>query len=261
MKNTTLVAIFSTSLLVFLPMIPMASMAQAQNEVAFSATAVQTLPDGSEQVGRITKSGQNMRLERIMDGQTSVQIMRGAEGIAYLVDLQNQTYAKIMDASVARAVSGASSPCPPVDEMQAAGLSCERVGEGRVSGIITQSWELRMQQSGDVIRVEWDSGRRRALSQSWPDGSSMVMTFLAMQDIEGRAAEYWSSSIKTPGQPAELGGWWFDAALRVVLREKLPGGIMRQLTDIVVGPVDPAEFWPPEGFSAVAAQSLQPVGQ
>ena len=57
--------------------------------------------------------------------------------------------------------------------------------------------------------------------------------------------------MQSPTQPAALGGWWFDANLRVVIREEMPTGVMRQLKDIQVGDVDPALFLPPEGFEVV----------
>ncbi|MCP5037016.1 MAG: hypothetical protein GY945_05375 [Rhodobacteraceae bacterium] len=228
-----------------------------EDDRAFVASAVQTMPDGGEQVGRIMKSGQNMRLEIQADGQTSIQIMRGAEGIAYLVDPQTQTYGEIRDPSVSQAVTGASNPCPSEAEMQATGLICELMGQGKVSGVVTQHWEISMPQTQGKTMVEWDTGRRRALSQTWPDGTSQVMTFQAMEQMEGRSVEHWTSATQSPGQPAALGGWWFDAGLRVVLREEIPGGIVRQLTDIKVGPVDPAMFLPPQGYTQIQPQMQQ----
>ncbi|HGG04192.1 MAG TPA: hypothetical protein ENK28_01945 [Aliiroseovarius sp.] len=227
---------------------------EAPDNRAFSATAVQTLPDGSEQTGRIAKSGQNMRIEMQVNGLTSIQIMRGAEGVAFLVNPQTKTFAEIRDPSIARAVSGASNPCPSAAEMQATGVVCELNGDGRVSGIVTQRWEIRAPNSDGVTVVQWDTGRRRALAQTWPDGTSLTMEFQAMQEIEGRQVEYWTSALQIPDQPASLGAWWFDAKLRVILREEMPGGVSRVLKDIKVGPVDPAEFLPPQGYQLVQPQ-------
>jgi len=221
---------------------------------SFSATAVQTLTDGSTQVGRIYKSGQNMRLEIQTGDQTSIQIMRGGEGRAFLVDPQNQTYAEIRDPSIAQAVTGASSPCPSVADMQASGLRCELTGKGEVSGVTTQKWEIQAAQSDDISIVEWDTGRKRALTQIWPDGTQMTMTFQAMTDIEGRSVEHWTRTLQAPDQPATLGGWWFDAELRVVVREEMPGGVIRELKEITVAPVDPGLFLPPHDYKRVDPQ-------
>ena len=227
---------------------------------AFAATAVQTMPDGSIQTGRIMKAGDNMRIELEAGDRSSIQIMRGAEGVAYLVDPASKTYAEIRDPSVAQAVAGASTPCPLPAEMQAAQMTCKPVGEGKVSGITTQSWEITTANVQGAMRVEWDAGRRRALSQIWPDGTAMTMTFQAMQEFEGRQVEYWATSLQRPGQPAAIGGWWFDPELLVVVREEMPGGIVRALKDIQVGPIDPAMFMPPEGFTRVEAQPAPATG-
>jgi len=222
---------------------------------SFAATAVQTMPDGSEQVGRIMKSANNMRIElQGPNGQSSIQIMRGADGVAFLVDPQSRTYAVINDPSVANAVSGATDPCPAEADMQAAQMTCARIGEGLVSGIVTQTWELKAPQIEGAMRIEWDSGRKRALSQTWPDGTAMAMTFQTMQDMEGRQVEFWSTSLQVPGQPAAIGGWWFDPALLVVVREENPGGLTRSLRDIRVGEIDPALFFPPQGYTQVDPQ-------
>ena len=226
----------------------------------FAATAVQILPDGTEQVGKIMKSDGNMRIEMTANGATSIQIMRGGDAIAYLVDPQSRTYAEFRDPSVAQAVTGASNPCPSEAEMQASGLSCTQVGEGLVSGIITQTWEITAPQAPAPMVIEWDSGRRRALSQSWPEGTSMTLTFQSMQEVEGRQVEYWSSSFQPAGQAAIIGGWWFDPELLVVVREDMPGGVTRVLKDIRIGPLDPALFLPPPGFTRVDPQPAPAPG-
>lgn len=229
----------------------------------FSAIAVQTLPDGSEQLGRIMKAAGNMRIElQGPNGQSSVQIMRGGEGVAFLIDLQSRSYAVINDPSVASAVSGASDPCPARARLQATGMTCTRVGKGEVSGITTQTWQIKAPQLEDVMWIEWDAGRKRALSQRWPDGTTMTMTFQAMQEMEGRQVEYWSTSLQAPGQPAAIGGWWFDPVLLVVVREKNPDGLTRELREIRVGDIDPALFFPPQGFTQVEARAeTAPGGQ
>lgn len=233
--------------------------AQAQTPAtAFTATAVQEMPDGSAQTGWIAKSGRNMRLELEVDGKRSIQIMRGDEGRAYLVDPQQEIFAVVEDPSIATAVDGADSPCPPPAQMQAAQITCKVVGQGEVSGIVTQRYQIRVPGTQGATLVEWDPGRRRALAETWPDGTKLRLTFREMQEIGGRNVEYWSTVLERPGQPPVLGGWWFDPELRVVVREEIPGGIRRELRDIKVGPVDPALFEPPAGYTQVRPQALAP---
>jgi len=77
------------------------------------------------------------------------------------------------------------------------------------------------------------------------------MTFLEMQEIEGREAEHWVTEFSRQGDATLRNEWWFDPELKLVLRETLPGGIRRYLTNIVVGPVDPGQFEVPDGWQRV----------
>ena len=72
------------------------ALAQSNAEhLAFSADAIQVLPDGSEQIGKIYRDGPNMRLDFQQAEQNIIQIFRKLEGIMILLDAENQTYAEI----------------------------------------------------------------------------------------------------------------------------------------------------------------------
>jgi hypothetical protein len=230
---------------------------QAADPRAFTATAVQTLPDGTEQVGMIAKSGKNMRMESVVNGQKAIQIMRGEEGLAYFLDPQALTFFVVNDPSVTEAVAGASDPCPPQAQAQAMQIRCIQNGTDKVSGVTVQRYEIQGPQDQAPSVVLWDPGRRRSLGQTWPDGSSLTMAFQAMETIDGREVEHWTSSFQAQGQPAAMGDWWFDSNLIVVVREDLPGGISRRLTNIYAGPVDPAMFLPPQGWTQVQPPQQQ----
>ena len=217
----------------------------ASTPKSYSATAVHGLPGQPETTGKIVKSGQNMRLEYDQNGETIIQILRPTEGLMYILDPKAQTYTEIRGQAVpATATDGYTTPCPK----PAALARCERTGTDTVSGIKVERWELSTGTDTKPVVMLWDSTRRRALHQIFPDGSVMALRFKEMVPVNGRNTEHWSIKITAPDQPANTGSWWFDPDLRVVVREELPGGEIRRLDDITVGPVDPDLFQVPEGW-------------
>ena len=232
----------------------------------YSATAIHGLPGQSETSGKIIKSGQNMRLEFDQNGQTVIQILRPTEGLMYILDSEKQTYIEIRGQAVPATKSdGYTTPCPESAQM----AQCERIGTDTVSGIAVERWALASNPQTRPLIILWDSTRRRALRQEFPDGSVMAMHFQAMEDLNGRMTEHWTIKItagnQQGNQPANTGSWWFDPELRVVVREDLPGGEVRRLEEITVGPVDATAFQVPEGWqkqdapdSALGPATLQP---
>ena len=223
---------------------------------SYSATAVHSLPGQSETSGKIIKSGQNMRLEFEQDGQAVIQILRPADGLMYVLNPTKQTYFEIRGQAVpATQTEGYTTPCVEAAKM----ARCERIGTDSVSGIAVERWALASKPQTRPLIILWDSTRRRALRQEFPDGSVMAMSFQAMEDLNGRMTEHWSIKITTGSQPANTGSWWFDPELRVVVREDLPGGEVRRLEDITVGPVDAAVFQVPEGWQEQDAAITSPA--
>jgi hypothetical protein len=212
----------------------------------YSATAVHGLPGQPETYGRITKSGQNLRLEFNQAGRDVVQILRPEIGAMYVLDPLNKTYMEIRGPAVPAPDSdGYVSPCPG----QEGSAQCQRIGEEKISGVSVERWTMTGAQQTKPLVIWWNSPRRRALRQDFPEGGSMVMAFKAMQTLNGRSAEHWTINLTRPGQKTLTGDWWFDPDLRVVVRETLPSGETRRLENIVVGPVDPALFQVPAGWA------------
>lgn len=236
--------------------------------ISYSATAIHGLPGRDETSGKIVKSGQNMRLEFDQGGQSVIQILRPTEGLMYVLNPRDKTYFEVRSQAMPAAkTEGYTTPCPDAAQM----ARCERIGADSVSGIAVERWALASKSQSRPLIILWDSTRRRALRQEFPDGSVMAMHFQTMQDLNGRMTEHWGIKITLKGQPANTGSWWFDPELRLVVREDLPGGEIRRLEDIVVGAVEDAVFSPPEGWqkqpppippgSATPLQSPAATGQ
>ncbi len=211
---------------------------------SYSATAIHGLPGQPETTGKIVKSGQNLRLEFEQNGQTVIQILRPTDGVMFILNPQDQTYFEVRDQPVpVTTTEGYMTPCG-----DAPMATCERIGTDTVSGIAVERWALASKPQTRPLIILWDSTRRRALRQEFPDGSVMAMQFVAMQDLNGRITEHWSLKVTSGNQPANTGSWWFDPELRVVVREELPGGELRRLKDITVNAVQDSAFQIPEGW-------------
>ncbi len=212
---------------------------------AYSAQAVHAFPGQPETIGEIVKSGAKLRLEFERDGKNVIQILLPELGAMYILDPATQTYVEILGATMPLAsIEGYVSPCP----QQSQGTVCQKIGTDIVSGIEVERWILSTRSQSRPLVILWDSARRRALRQDFPDGGNMTMAFKTMEQLNGRATEHWTINLTLPGQDVQNGDWWFDPELRVVVRENLPGGETRSLENIVIGPVDPSAFVIPEGW-------------
>ena len=223
----------------------------AQNSIpAYAADAVYRTPEGTESTGRVVKSGPDMRLEFTEGGRAVVQIIRRAEGRMYVLDPASRSYFTVQGEPDPQAGTAAyEAPCDP----NVTAMTCRFLGNEVTSGITAELWEIG--QPGDptqVSRILWDGARHRALRQEYPDGTVMALAFQAMVQIEGRNVEHWVITVTVPGQAPLSGAWYYDPELRVELREELPTGETRSLRNIVVGPVDPASFAVPVGWSEVS---------
>jgi hypothetical protein len=125
---------------------------------------------------------------------------------------------------------------------------CDRIGDDIISGIRVERWALTDDTQKKPLIVSWDSTRRRALQQEFPDGSKNLLSFVAMEDLNGRQTEHWQIIRTVPEQEPGFGEYWFDPQLRVVTLEILPDGEIRRLDNITVGPVDDAVFQVPVGW-------------
>lgn len=225
-----------------------AAQAQSSPPPAYTATAVQTMPDGTTTTGTVVKSGPDMRLEYDENGTRVIQIIRRAEGAMYRLDPAQQTFFVIQGAPSSDPTgAGYMPPCQDGDPT----LTCTLKGTEVTSGITAEVWEIAMPGVPGTTTILWDGARHRALRQTSPDGSVMQMSFQAMVNMSGRNVEHWAVSFEAPGQPVQTGAWYYDPELRVEVREDMLNGAVRALENIRVGPVDPSLFEVPAGWRQV----------
>ncbi len=252
----TIVSAVSTPLTIALTLITIAVPAASQQTLSYSATALHARAGQPETSGTVVKSGQNMRLEFVSEGQNIIQILRPEIGAMYILDPAARTYMEVLGPAVPPTATDAyTNPCPG----QVESPSCQRsdTGTDTINGIAVERWNLSTAPNTAPTVLLWDSTRRRALRQESPDGAKMIMSFQSMRDLNGRRTEYWTTQTTIPGQPVANGDWWFDPELRVVVRETLANGETRRLENIVVGAVDPTAFQVPQGWQKIELPNTQ----
>lgn len=247
-------AFFSALILTTAASGPLAAQ-QSSTISSYSATAIHAAPGQPETSGIVIKSGENMRLEYEQNGQKIIQILLPEQRAMYILEPVSRTYFELRGQAVPDTIgAGTATPC---DDQSGLAL-CKRVGSDTVSGISVERWLMAANPQTKPLSILWDPTRRQALRQDYPDGGSMVMRFKSMQTLNGRAAEHWSIETSTPGNDLKTGGWWFDPELRVVVREELPDGAVRQLVNIIVGAVDPVAFTIPQGWQKRDSAAIAP---
>ncbi len=244
MKTRPLIALFAA--------LTLSSTARAQSLPSYTAETVQTTPDQPDRAGVITKSGQLLRLEFTQDGQQIIQILRPTEGITYVLFPATQSYIERRGPAAPEEFADSyTPPCPTEAEQN--GLQCRRLGLEVYQSIPVERWHISAEGDPSQMLILWDPTRKRALRQEMSNGTLVQMTFLGRQEIENREAEHWVTEVSRQGAVTMRNEWWYDPALKLVLRETLPDGTRRKLQNIIVGEVDPRLFTVPDGWQRLDA--------
>ncbi len=224
--------------------------ALAQSQPSYTAETVQTAPDQPDRSGKITKSGQFLRLEFTQNGQHIIQILRPTEGLTYVLYPDTHTYLEQRGPKQPEEFADSyTPPCPA--EAEANGLQCTRLGLEVYQSIPVERWHIGATGDPNQMIILWDPTRKRALRQEMSNGTLLQMTFLGRQTLEGREAEHWVTEVSRQGAATLRNEWWYDPELKLVLRETLPDGTQRHLQNITVGEVDPRLFTVPDGWQRI----------
>jgi hypothetical protein len=231
--------------------------ASARAEIAgvqFSADTVSRGPDGQVSTGKMYVGANRMRVEMSHQGQQMIRIHDQNRQMEWVILPDRQAY---MERSVPMAgVTPGSMPTHsaeinPCQGIQ--GLTCTRVGEEDVAGRRAVKWEMSMTHEGQTLTgAQWlDVERGMPFKYQMPNGQAMELRMLGTESIAGGRVEKWEMTNTTPdGQPVQS-MQWYDPELKHAVREEFPGGFVREMTNIQVGPQPDALFTIPPGYSKI----------
>jgi len=199
----------------------------------FSAEAVQSIPGRQSTNVKMFISKKAVRTESIMNGNTIVEIVYPKEKRRVLLNQPRKTYIeqKAQTNKSQKVKKLKNSPCDGI-----ANATCKKLGGEKINGRDANKWEMNVQRNGQNFKsLHWlDKKRYMPLREQWHDGTVTTMTMLGKEKVNGRNTEKWQlHSIRPNGQFMDS-QQWYDTKLKMVIREMLPGGYVRELCNIKV---------------------------
>ena len=144
--------------------------------VQFSATAVQTDPQGKTKMSKLYFGDGVMRTETSHEGQTRVSIMDNNQRVAWMLNPAKQEYVEMRGPAPSQPgkESRPQMPDDPGSPCQAGreGFTCNKLGVENVHGRPTDKWEFITTQQGQTMRaVFWfDHKLRTPIRKEFPGG-------------------------------------------------------------------------------------------
>lgn len=199
----------------------------------FSAEAVQSVPGRPSMNVKMFISKNAVRTESMMNGNTVVEIVYPKDKRRVLLNQHRKTYIeqKAEKSSSAKSKKSSNSPCSSI-----LNATCKKIGKEKINGRSAVKWEMTVQRNGRNFKsLHWlDKKYHMPLREQLHDGTVSTMTMSGKEKINGRNTEKWELSAIRPNGQKMISQQWYDPKLKMVIREVLPGGYVRELKNIKV---------------------------
>ena len=219
--------------------------------VEFSADAIQVAPGRSPIYSKMFVSKKAVRTEMMQQGVKYIDISYLNDGKRVFLNPQQKTYMEQTGLVVTPSWSGkkAKTPCEGIP-----GASCKKLGNETIQGINTEKWQVERKVNNKSYRsLHWiDSKRRLAIKEMLPDGGVTELVMLGKDDLNGRQVERWESRSSHPSGKSQVSRQWYDLQLKIVIREEMEGGYLRELSNIKVANQDKSLFRLPDGYKKIS---------
>jgi hypothetical protein len=221
--------------------------------VEFSAQTVESQPGQDPRNGYLYVAKDRVRSDIDVNGEAIIQIIDIGRQEAIVINSARKSYMR------RRASEGeiqAQTP-PAADADPCAGMQnlvCRQSGTETVNGRKALKWEISnpaAEQAG-IMRFWLDAEHRFPVRQEMPDGSRLELRLLKQETVNGRNTEKWEMTVSRADGNSQVSWRWYDPEIRMIVREELPGGFTRNLTDIKLKP-QPAELFSiPAGYTEIS---------
>jgi hypothetical protein len=225
-----------------------------QKTVEFSAEAVISAPQQAARQTKLSVSEKAVRTETTVNGQSIIEIVYPEEGRAILINNSLRSYReKVFDQQSSK--KNSDTPCDQISN-----AICEKLGTENIDGHDTEKWQIISENRGRKLRtLHWmDIKRKLALREFFPDGSVAELKMLKKEKLNGRNTEKWQRTLSRPNGKSTISYQWYDPALKIAIKEELPGGYIRELKNIVVSRQSDNLFSVPDDFVKMESQSMRP---
>lgn len=229
---------------------------QAAAPVQFSADTVQTSPQG-QSTGKLYISNGRTRTELEQDGHRLIQIVDPSQQVSFTIFPENQSYMERRGTVSPAGGQTRAAPANPCQSMP--GASCRSLGRQNLAGRTADGWEITVKRDDKTLHgTEWiDVERGVPLRQEFEDGPKSELKLVGKDTVDGRPVEKWALSMTQPDGKTTRSTQWYDPALNLTVREEWPGGYVRELRNIRVGPQPDDLFRVPAGYHKVTPPSGQ----
>lgn len=213
----------------------------------FSAEAVQSMPGRPSMNVKMFISKKAVRTESIMNGNTIVEIVYAKEKRRVLLNETRKTYVeqKAVNNNIVKNKKINRTPCNGM-----LNTTCKKLGSEKVNGRKAIKWEMTAKRNGQNFKsLYWqDEKHQMPLREQRHDGTVATMTLSGKEKINGRNTEKWTfNAIRPNGQKMES-QQWYDPKLKMVIREELSGGFVRELRNIKIAKQNKKLFIIPSGY-------------
>lgn len=226
----------------------------------FSADAVQSVPGRPSMNVKMFISKKAVRTESLMNGSTVVEIVYPNEKRRVLLNQHRKTYIeqKSNNSNAVKNKKISSSPCDGLINMK-----CKKLGNEKVNGRNAVKWEMTAQINGKNAKsLHWlDKKHHMPLRGQFPDGTVSTMTLLGKEKINGRNTEKWKFQATRPDGQSMESQQWYDPKLKMVIREALPGGYVRELRNIKVAKQNKKLFKIPSDYKKESMLGMSNQGR
>lgn len=199
----------------------------------FSAEAVQNIPGRPSMNVKMFISKNAVRTESVMNGNAVVEIVYPKDKRRILLNKNSKTYVeqKAQNNTFDKPKKISNSPCDNVFE-----ATCKKIGKEKINGRSVIKWEMTVKRNGrDFKSLHWlDKKYNMPLREQLHDGTVSTMSMSGKEKINGRDTEKWEFSAVRPNGQKIISQQWYDPKLKMVIREVLPGGYVRELKNIKV---------------------------
>jgi len=224
----------------------------AQANIQFSGLARQHAPDGRVREANLYVGDNQVRLEHQRGGSTVVEIYDMEHQRLLLLVPEQKIY---MERELpADQMPGPLAPTESTDPCSALpGGQCKKLASETLYGRSVSRWEVRIIRDGKPLNsMHWiDDERLMSLRDVWPDGSVSELTLAGKETLDGRPVEHWTRTHTAVDGKKKSTSLWYDPELRLAIREELPGGFFREITDIEVANQPKAIFRAPADYRRV----------
>lgn len=222
---------------------------------SFSAFAVQQIPGSQPRLAKMYVTPDYVRKEYEEQGEALIEIADLKTGRTYLLFPKRRRYMlrEAPPGVIQQQDDLSLNPCKLQPLAQ-----CQLLGTETLFGRPVEKWEMSVNQQGQtyISRYWIDQTRGVPLRQELADGTQTELHPVAEETLYGRPTEKWQMKTTFPDGKTTSSTEWYDKELKIVTREELPGGYVRELRDISVGPQDPSLFVVPPDYQQVAAVSV-----